>query len=84
MLAYISRHINPPITESMTIGLRLKQERERLELTQVEMAKQTGIARASQQNYEYGKRLPNVEYLNMLHKLGVDILYVITGEPRKS
>lgn len=67
----------------MTISLRLKQERERLELTQVEMAKQTGIARASQQNYESGKRLPNVEYLSMLHKLGVDILYIITGEKRK-
>jgi transcriptional regulator with XRE-family HTH domain len=83
MLAYICRHVNQKITENMTISSRLKQERERLELTQVEMAKQTGIARASQQNYESGKRLPNVEYLNMLHKLGVDILYIITGEKRE-
>ena len=62
------------------IGARLKEERERLEMTQVEMAEAASVTRVSQQNYENDRRVPDAEYLGALHKLGVDILYVITGE----
>ena len=63
-----------------SIGMRLKEERERLEMTQVEMARVTGITRVSQQNYENNRRLPDAGYLGSLHRIGVDILYVIAGE----
>ena len=67
-----------------SIGARLKEERKRLTMTQVEMAEAASVTRVSQQNYENDRRVPDAEYLRSLHKLGVDILYVVTGEPRKS
>jgi transcriptional regulator with XRE-family HTH domain len=64
-----------------SLGARLKQERERLGMTQVEMAEVASVTRVSQQNYENDRRIPDAEYLGALYKIGVNILYVITGEP---
>jgi len=61
-------------------GLRLREERERLCLTQAAIGEAAGISRNAQINYESGSRHPDSEYLAALASLGVDVLYVLTGE----
>lgn len=61
------------------ICVRLKSERLRLGLTQEEMAKVGGVARNAQVYYEKGDRHPDTQYLALVHAVGVDVSYVVTG-----
>lgn len=61
-------------------GERLKQERGRLGLSQVEFAKQAGIHRNTQAKYEAGERDPDDSYYKTIAELGVSIPYVIDGD----
>jgi len=63
----------------MTIADRLKAERERLGLTQREIAIKTGVTERSQVSYENGRTTPNGDYLAIIATLGIDVQYVITG-----
>ena len=65
-----------------SIGQRLKEEREKLGLSQIDIAETAGISRATQQNYEYDQRSPTADYLAKVAALGVDVQYVVTGERR--
>lgn len=58
---------------------RLKEERQRLGLTQDEFGELGGVKRNAQKNYENGSRVPDAAYLAALAEHGVDINYVITG-----
>lgn len=62
-----------------TVAKRLAEERQRLGLTQEEMAEACGVTSRSQINYEKHDRAPNTLYLAEAAALGVDVLYVITG-----
>lgn len=64
----------------MDIGARLRGERERLGLNQMDLAGCAGIGRKSQFNYESGDRLPDAGYLAAVSAAGVDVRYVVTGE----
>lgn len=44
------------------------------------MADRVGVAVRSQRNYESGDRSPDAEYLAALVGLGVDVLYLLTGD----
>jgi transcriptional regulator with XRE-family HTH domain len=61
------------------IGLRLKEERARIGISQTEMAKHGGVLLRAQQNYEKGERSPSAEYLAGIAAIGADVLYIITG-----
>lgn len=61
------------------IGIRLKSERKRLDLSQQELGALGGIEANAQGLYERGKRFPNAGYLGSVAKAGVDVLFVITG-----
>lgn len=61
------------------IGERLRAERERLGLTQLAMAEKAGVSRATQVNYESGKRTPELGYLEAAGRFGVDMQFVLTG-----
>ena len=61
------------------IGARLKEERERLKLTQVELAALAGVTNVTQSRYEAGATAPNASYLAQFAFAGADILYVVTG-----
>jgi transcriptional regulator with XRE-family HTH domain len=63
----------------MSIGDRLREERERLDLSQVAIAALAGVSRVSQGNYESGKRKPKADYWNAVASIGVDVQYVLTG-----
>jgi len=60
-------------------GGRLKEERQRLKLTQADFAKLAGVSRASQAHYEQEQRVPDLLYLSALSDK-VDVAYIISGE----
>lgn len=62
------------------IGENIKTERERLGLTQSQLAASLGITGKTQGLYERGQRSPSAEYLAAFARLGGDVLFVITGE----
>ena len=63
----------------MTIGARLMEERNRLGMNQTDFAARGGVGKATQINYEKGERSPDADYLGAVAKVGVDVLYVVTG-----
>lgn len=63
----------------MFSGERLKEERERLKYTQISFSEIAGISSRAQINYEKGERTPDGNYLAEITKIGVDVMYVLTG-----
>lgn len=63
------------------VGIRLRQERERLRMSRGEFAEKTGIHRNTLARYESGEREPSAEYLGRTGALGVDWGFLITGQP---
>ncbi len=68
----------------MTIGERLKEERNRVGANQTVFAEQCGVTKNTQLAYEKGERSPDANYLAAAAERGVDVLYVLTGERRPS
>ncbi|MDC0994043.1 helix-turn-helix domain-containing protein [bacterium] len=62
------------------IGSRLREERERLGLSQAKFAELGGAKRASQYNYEAGLTFPDANYLAAIASAGADPLYILTGD----
>ncbi|MBF8740744.1 MULTISPECIES: helix-turn-helix domain-containing protein [Pseudomonas] len=60
-------------------GPRLREERERLGLTQRVFGDIGGVEPNAQGKYESGERTPRVDYLAALASRGVDALYVLSG-----
>ncbi|TFY90726.1 XRE family transcriptional regulator [Pseudomonas nabeulensis] len=63
------------------IGSRLRQERERLGLSQKIFGEIGGVEANAQGKYESGGRAPKADYLSRVAERGVDVLYVLTGNP---
>lgn len=62
------------------VGERLKQERERLDLTQRQVSELAGITQTTHSRYENGERVPTLEAVFGFHQLGFDVVYLLTGE----
>ena len=63
------------------IGSRLRQERERLGLSQKSFGEIGGVEANAQGKYENGDRAPKADYLSRVAGRGVDVLFVLTGSP---
>ena len=63
----------------ISCGVRLREERERLGLSQAEMSATTGVKPRTYQDWERGIATVSAEFLSVAATLGVDVLYVITG-----
>lgn len=63
----------------MQIHTRLVEERERLGLTQTEMAKRGGVAFRTYCDYESGKSEPRASFFADASVHGLDVQYVVTG-----
>lgn len=61
------------------IGSRLREERERLGLTQRVFGEVGGVEPNAQGKYESGERTPKADYLAAVAARGVDALYVLSG-----
>ncbi|MEW5770333.1 MAG: helix-turn-helix domain-containing protein [Pseudomonadota bacterium] len=64
----------------MSIGERLKDERERLGLSQPAFAAVAGAAKRTLIDWEKGATSPNAVQLAALSAIGVDVLYILTGQ----
>lgn len=62
------------------IGDRLKEERERLGLTQPGFAEVAGAKKRTLIDWEKGVSSPTAVQLAALVAIGVDVLYVVTGQ----
>lgn len=51
----------------------------RLGFNQTDFAALASVAKTSQFNYEKGDRSPDADYLAAVAAIGVDVLYVVTG-----
>ena len=63
------------------IGSRLRQERERLGMSQKAFGVIGGVEANAQGKYENGDRAPKADYLSRVAERGVDVLFVLTGSP---
>lgn len=61
-------------------GKRLKEERERIGLSQAKLADACGIGKTTQYMYERGERDPTAPYMQLAAKVGVDVFYVLSGD----
>jgi len=62
-----------------SFGDRLREERERLGLSQEEFGAIGGVQKLAQRNYEKGNRNPDASYMTFLAAAGVDVMYLLTG-----
>ena len=58
---------------------RLKQERIRLNYTQVSFAALGGVKKNAQRQYENGERSPNADYLIKIGEIGANLPYILYG-----
>lgn len=61
-------------------NLRLKGERQRLGLTQEELAGAAGIDRRTQYKYEKGTNEPVLSYLKGVESAGMDVCFLLYGQ----
>ncbi|WP_052475673.1 XRE family transcriptional regulator [Halomonas sp. KHS3] len=64
----------------MIIGERLKEERERIGLSQTALAQIGGVGKTTQIKYEKGASNPDSSYLSAVADEGIDIFYVLKGQ----
>lgn len=64
----------------MDIGARLREERERLGMTQETFGQTGGVLKRALIRYEKGERVPDAKFLAAIAVAGVDVLYVLTGQ----
>lgn len=65
---------------SEEIGARLQSERKRLNLNQEQLANIVGVSKRTLASYESGAREAGSLLLNHAATVGVDVLYVVTGQ----
>ncbi|OWJ91096.1 hypothetical protein B6S59_25325 [Pseudomonas sp. A46] len=61
------------------LGERLKEERQRLKLTQPELAEAAGAKKRTVIDWEKGVSSPTAVQLEALALVGLDVLFVVTG-----
>lgn len=61
------------------LGVRLRETRLRLGLSQEQFGALGGVAKLAQLNYEKGYRVPDAEYLDKLSRNGVSVPYLLHG-----
>lgn len=65
-----------------SIGARLRTERERLGMSQAQLAEKAGVTRNTQGLYETGARSPDGNYFAAVAEVGVDVAFVLVGPNR--
>lgn len=63
----------------MTIGHRLKEERQRLGLSQTDFSALAGASKGAQLKWEKDDAFPNAQALAAFAEAGADVLFILTG-----
>lgn len=77
MVAKRQPSVKSESARSASIGGRIREERERLGLSQAAFI---GGDKSSQIRYEKGERSPDAEYLSRVADSGADVQYIVTGK----
>ena len=64
----------------MGISDRIREERQRLGLSQEQLGAIAGVRKQAQLTYEKGDRHPDTLYLAAIAETGADVLYILTGQ----
>ncbi|WP_313569986.1 helix-turn-helix domain-containing protein [Comamonas terrigena] len=64
----------------VSFGERLRLERTRVGMQQLEMAEACEVSRKTISVWERGEQTPNAAVLALMASHGVDVLYVVTGQ----
>ncbi|WP_432417463.1 helix-turn-helix domain-containing protein [Comamonas flocculans] len=64
--------------------MRLREERERLGMSQEAFGAMAGVRKQAQLLYEKGERSPDARYLSAIAAAGTDVLYILTGQRSQS
>ena len=64
----------------LSLGVRLREERERLGFSQTSFAELGGVSLRTEQDWERGVSAPKSDFLAVAADHGIDVLYVITGQ----
>ena len=62
------------------IGSRIKFERNKIQLSQIEASEIGGVSVQTESGYENGKAAPNALFLKRMHDSGMDVKFIITGK----
>lgn len=65
----------------MSIGSRLKEERERIRLSQADFAEKSGVHRNTIARYETDKSQLGADFIETMRAIGIDVDYVLFGIP---
>ena len=68
----------------VTIGARLREERERLGLSQQAFASIGNVTKQTQITWEKAEQFPNAAFLAAIDGAGADVLYIVTGRRTKA
>lgn len=66
------------------LAARLRSERARLGLSQLQLCTAGGVSKSTQVAYESGQRVPDLLYLDGVTEVGVDAVLVVSGLPQKT
>ncbi|WP_282338585.1 helix-turn-helix transcriptional regulator [Pseudomonas sp. PS02288] len=61
------------------VGERIREEREKLGLSQTDFGVKAGVSRGTQKAYELESSTPDLRYVSALEAIGSDAHYVLTG-----
>jgi len=64
----------------MSVGQRIREEREKLKLSQTAFGEIGGMGKTTVQAWERGVAYPNAAFLEQAAAFGVDVHFVITGQ----
>lgn len=62
------------------LGSRIKSERLRIGMQQIDFAEACDVSRGGLLKWEKNESAPNAQALAAMARLGVDVLYVVTGQ----
>lgn len=80
IIVQISALVNKISADIFMFCVRLKEERQRLGLTQPEFAKVADASKRTVVDWEKGVSAPNGFQLSALACIGIDVQYIITGQ----
>lgn len=63
------------------VAARVRQERERLGMNQSDFGAKGGVSRRTQAAYESGTTSPDIAYLSAIAGIGVDVGFILGGNP---
>ena len=66
--------------EKSSVGQRLREERERLSLSQADLGVILDVDRKVVRHYEENKTSPRADQLNRFREHGADVIYILTSE----